>query len=186
MSIIENVDRPSQVYDAIEVVLTADLLESGRGDIEIKDYEDWGPDHKSDRCILIEFSDIEIAQKQNDGRHSQWQEIVFYVLVSAGQKRASREACNLASALMRKLLDNRWGIDSKCIGAPERFSASPAFFAHGDKGKSYEAWEVRFWQLIKYGESKWPDPVVGVIAIAINPKNPDSPDEYQEIPENES
>lgn len=180
---IEKLDLPSQVSDAIVEAIRGDLLASGRADIEVKDYEDWGPADKSDRCILVEFSDIGPLSKSGDGRHPQDQEIVFYVLVSMAQKRAAREAGNIASSLLRKLWDNRWGISHECIGAPSNFSAAPAFFTQADKGKAYEAWEVRFRQIIKYGDSKWPDPIEGgkVIALAVNSDNPADPNEYQEV-----
>lgn len=180
---IEKLDRPGELADQIASILRNDLLASGRSDITVEDYEDWGPNLKGDRFILIEFAEMVNGQKQNDGRHPQDQEIVFYVLVSKAQKRAAREVKNIGSALMRKLIDNRWGISSSCIGYPERFSSGPAFFTKGEKGQEYEAYEVRFWQLIKYGDSQWPEQIEGPmeIALAINPDNPDDPNEYQPI-----
>lgn len=176
-------DRPSQVFDAIVNTLTVAIAGGNQKNIKICDYEEWGPAQHADRQILIEFGDLESDVGQNDGRHGQWQEIIIYPLISVAVPRAAREANNLASAIARKILGQRWGLPSRLIEAPERITARSAFFVKQKDVFSYEAWEVRFWQLIKYGDDQWPgdEGDEAFFALAINPSNPDDPEEYQDV-----
>lgn len=181
---IEIIQRPTEVIDAITLQLQSYLVASGRTDIEIDDYESWGPNKVGQRFILIEFGDASEAKTPNDGRRAQRQEIILYTLISSGQKNAAREALNVASALAAILRDQRWGISFNCIDEPEKeASIHPVYFEGGEKGCAYEGREVRFWQVIKYGPSQWPEERADEarFGLAINPVDPDNPDEYSEV-----
>lgn len=182
-SAVTRLDRPSQVFDAIVSTLASAIANGNQKNIKICDYEEWGPAQHADRQILIEFGDLESDVGQNDGRHGQWQEIIIYPVISVAVPRAAREANNLASAIARKILGQRWGLPSRLIEAPERITARSAFFVKQKDVFSYEAWEVRFWQLIKYGDDQWPgdEGDEPFFALAINPSNPDDPGEYQDV-----
>lgn len=182
---MQTIERPSQVFDAIVGTLRAAIAAGNySAAIDVADYESWGPHSVADRQLLIEFGEMEPTPGENDGRHGQHQEIVIYVVISTVVPKAAREAANLASALTRKMRFQRWGLLPAVIDKPIGVRASPAFFVRGNEGaKGFEAWEIRFHQLIKYGSDQWPDDegLEGAIALAINPVNPDDPGEYKNL-----
>lgn len=176
---------PSEVYDAIVATIRAALDAGAGGDTAIGGYEDWGPSESADHQVLIEFGEAKPLAVQNDGRQAMLQEIILYAVISKGHERAALMACNLANGLARLADGNRWSLSHLVIDEPENIVAQPSFLIDKRDGhKGFEAWEVRLFQLIKYGADRWaddPGQTDAVIALAINAADPDDDASYQDI-----
>ena len=172
-------DRPSQLYDAIKDTIEQALKDSG---VVVGGYSDWGPETGTDRQILIEFGPMVEGQQENDGRQAQDFEIVLYSVFSRGQKNASLQAMNLASGLARLVKHQRWGLQ-RLVQDPENIGAEPSFLtASSDASPGFDAWECRFNQRLLLGSDQWPEEESrSIIAVAINPEDPDDDSEYTDI-----
>lgn len=180
--------RPSEVYDAIVATIVSALGDAGLGaEVSVGGYEDWGPNEAGEKQVLIEFSEMRPAGMQNDGRKAQRQQIVLYAVISKGIEDAARQALNLASDLARVADQSRWGLSHYVIDEPENITAQPSFLIERNNDhRGFEAWEVTFSQLLKYGRDQWDeDPGQDVpIALAINPVDADDDASYQELERN--
>lgn len=178
-------DRPSQVYDAIVETIEAELIEANNNHIQVGGYNEWGPSESGEQQILIEFGEVKPGPDQNDGRDAYIHEIIIYSVISKGIGHAQLIACNLAVGIKRMAKSNRWGLSSEVIDEPNDFVSEPSFLIDKDENHhGFEAWEVRFSQVFKYGKSKWPEDsgmIDSPFFLAINPVDEDDESEYESV-----
>ena len=181
-STLKEINNPSELYDAIQSAIEKNLTDAGT-DISVGGYSDWGPESEKPREILIELGMMTPGKLSNDGRKSQTFEVILYACFSRGEKKAALLAMNLASALARLADRNRWGFHHTACSRPENIQAEPSFMTQAtDTTKGFEAWECRFDQTVYLGSDPWADEEVrNIIAIAINPEDPDDDNEYNDV-----
>ena len=181
-STLKEVSNPSELYEAIKTAVETSLDEAG-STLPVGGYSDWGPERCAPIQVLIELASMNPGTLRNDGRKAQQFEVVLYAVFSRGEKQAALQAMNLASALARLVDRNRWGFHHTACSQPENIQAEPSFLIESsNKHKGFEAWECRFQQTLYLGANPWADEQVrSMIAIAINPEDPDDDNEYNDL-----
>lgn len=169
-------DRPSQLYDQIE-----DYLTQLMGDeLAIEGYVEFGHTVVEAPTLLIEFELGRPGIRSGDGRYCHGYHVSIHCLVPNSMSRSALVALNLAADVERVVDENRWGIDSGQIDAPNLVRTEPSLFQQGVEG--FEGWAVSWSQNLYLGPSLLePDEERSSVRLAINPVNPDELDEYQQL-----
>ncbi|EMY6817450.1 hypothetical protein ABCL21_004468 [Vibrio parahaemolyticus] len=166
-------DRPSQLYDQIEQLLTQLMGD----ELAVKGYEEYGRAAIDSPTLLIEFEDGRPGVRGGDGRYCHGYHISVHCLIPNSVKRSALVALNVAADVERFVDENRWGIDSRQIDAPEHLRTEPSLFQQGAEG--FEGRAVSWKQNLYLGNSLLePDEFRGGIRLAVNPSNQDDAGSY--------
>jgi len=174
MSVV--IDTPGQFYEQVVGELKSKLVDS----LQFIEYAKiWGTE-VTGPSVVIQFEDAHPGTRQATGRYTHRYIITAHCLVPTSTEKALLQAVDLTAEIERLIDLNRWGIDPKCIGAPEIQVNGDTSYLFGFDG--VVARGVQWIQPLYLGQDYFADDEVrSSVWLAVNPKDPDNPEEYHQI-----
>jgi hypothetical protein len=170
------IESPGQFYDQVVSNLRSRIVES----VAIVEYDDIWKAEVTGPSIVVQLEDAHPGARQDTGRYSHRHTITAHCLVPVSAEKATLMATDLASEVERIIDLNRWGIDPKYIGAPEIQVNGDTSYLFGFSGIVSRG--VQWIQPLYLGADYFADDEVrGSVWLAINPTDPENPEEYSKI-----
>lgn len=161
------IEKPSQLFSAI-----AETLHTHFPDLRVgspQDFDDTG----DQPWVLIAIERDASGNRANDGRIAHVLTLSMQV-VSPG---AGLAACDLASALKRVVVDNRWNLSAGQCSRPADVEGIASVFSAGTR--PYTAWTLSFTQTLYLGPTLLDDPLgTPKFARTWEVSDIDDPDQY--------
>ncbi len=170
------IESPGQFYDQV----VSDLRRRIVSGVVIVEYDDIWKTEVTEPAIVLQLEDAHPGSRQATGRYTHRHIITAHCLIPVSEPKATLVATDLASEVERIIDLNRWGIDPKCIGAPEIQVNGDTSYLFGFDG--VVARGVQWIQPLYLGQDYFADDEVrSSVWLAVNPKDPDNPEEYHQI-----
>ncbi|KFC09033.1 phage protein [Trabulsiella guamensis ATCC 49490] len=148
--------------------------------LDIVDYDDIWRTEVTKPSIVVQIEDSHPGTRQATGRYTHRVIITAHCLIPVSHQKATLTAIDLAAEVERVIDNNRFGIDPKCIGAPEIQVSGDTGYLFGFDGVVVRG--VQWIQPLFLGKDYFSDDELrGSIWLAVNPVDADDKGEYSQI-----
>ncbi|GDX06641.1 hypothetical protein [Buttiauxella sp. A111] len=170
------IESPGQYYEQVVTELRRRITAS----VAIVEYDEIWNTEITGPSIVIQFEDAHPGTRQATGRYTHRQIITAHCLIPVSVPKATLTATDLACEVERIIDLNRFGIDPKCVGAPDIQVSGDTSYLFGFDG--VVARGVQWIQPLYLGQDYFADEETrGSVWLAMNPKDPDDKNAYSKI-----